>query len=164
MIKILISLTAIVLLSACSSKNAFSKFNMSKEQELSVSSLLSSKIKSQDGNIDGVISAIYLNDIYPNSYNTNEYFFVYIFLKNKKEMHNPKQFDKLETNLRLNGELAIKIKQLPHKNKFSNLAFIKSDWNKYYLVAFKKQDKNPINLVLESGQSSSDQLRYQKGK
>ena len=164
MIKILISLTILALLAGCSSKNAFTKFKMSKDQELSVSSLLSSKIKSKDGNIDGVVSAIYLNEIYPESYNNNEYFFVYLFLKNKKEMHDPKEFDKLELGLRLNGKLPIKIKQLPHNNKFSHLTFIKSDWNKYYIVAFEKQNKSSINLVLESGQSSSDQLRYQKGK
>ena len=163
MTKLLTTIVILALLSGCSSKNAFSQFKMNKEQELSVSSLLSSKIKSQDGRIDGVVSAIYLNEIYPDSYNNDEYFFVYLFLKNKKQMHDPKQFDKLEMSLKLNGELPVKIKQLPNKNKFSHLAFIKSDWNKYYLVAFKKQEKNSISLVLESNQSSSDPLTYQKG-
>jgi len=165
MIKTLITFAILASLSGCSSKNAFTKFNMNKDQELSVSSLLSSKIKSKkDGKIDGVVSAIYLNEIYPDSYNNNEYFFVYLFLKNKKKMHDPKDFDKLDLSLRLNGELPIKIKQLENKNKFSHLTFIKSDWNRYYLVAFKKQNKTSISLVLESDQSFSDQLEYQKDK
>ena len=164
MIKFLITLSLIAFISGCSSKNAFNKFNITKEQERGVSSLLSSRIISNNGDIDGVISAIYLNEIYPDSYNNNEYFFVYIFLKNKKEMHDSKRFDKLELSLKLNNELPIKIKQLPNKNKFSHLTFIKSDWNKYYLVAFKKQAEKSISLVLESCQSSSDSLIYQKGK
>ena len=137
---------------------------MSKDQELSVSSLLSSKIKSDDGNTQGVVSAIYLNEIYPDSYNTNEYFFVYVFTKDKKQMHNPKEFDRLDLNLKLNGELPRKVKELPHDNQFSHLTFIKSKWNKYYLVAFNKQKKSSISLVLESDQSSSDRLVYQKGQ
>lgn len=164
MIKLLIIITILITFNACSSKNAFTTFNMSEEQERSVSSLLSSKIKSKDGKIDGVISAIYLNEIYPDSYHTNEYFFVYLFLKNKQKANQSDEHYAEELNLTLNGKKPVKIKQLPNKNKFSNLTFIKSDWNRYYLVAFKKQEKNSISLVLENGQSFSDPLMYQKGK
>jgi len=164
MIKLLITITTLVLLSACSSKNAFTTFNMNEEQERAVSSLLTSKIKSNDGKIDGVISVIYLNEIYPDSYHTNEYFFVYVFLKNKPKNNDLDEFNEELLNLTLNGEKPVKIKQLPNKNKFSHLTFIKSDWNKYYLVAFRKQEKSSINLVLENGQSFSAPLEYHKGK
>jgi len=164
MIKLLTTITILVFLTGCSSKNAFSSFDLSKEQELSVSSLLSSKIKSENGEINGVVSAIYLNEIYPESYHNNEYFFVYVYLKNNKQLSNPAEFDDLELSLKLNNENAIKIKQLSNENRFSDLAFIKSDWNKYYLVAFEKQNKSKINLVLESGQFSSGQLSYQKAE
>ena len=162
--KFLTIIAILLLISGCSTRNAFEQFNMEKEQELSVSSLLSSKITSQNGEIQGVVSAIYLNEIYPQSYNNNEYFFVYIFLKDKKKMNDPKRFDELSLNLKLNNKTPIKIKQLPHENKFTNLAFMKSDWNKYYLVAFQKDNKSSLNLVLESGQSFSAPLKYQKGE
>jgi len=71
---ILMSVAILVFLSACSGKNAFSLFDLDEEQELSVASLLSSKLKSKDGKVYGIVSAIYLNDIYPEAYHNNEYF------------------------------------------------------------------------------------------
>jgi hypothetical protein len=161
---ILISIAILAFLSACSSKHAFSQFNLEKEQELSIESLLSSKLKSKDGKVYGIVSAIYLNDIYPKAYNNDEYFFVYVYLKEKEELHNPKYFDNFKLNLKLNGVVPVKIKQLPHDNQFSKLAFVKSDWNQYYIVAFKKQNKDTINLVLENNYSSSRRLKYKKNK
>jgi hypothetical protein len=161
---ILINIAILLFISACSSRNAFSQFNLADEQELSVTSLLSSKLKSKDGKVYGIVSAIYLNDIYPKSYHNDEYFFVYVYLKEKEDLHNPKYFDDFELNLKLNGVAPTKIKQLPQNNQFSNLTFIKSDWNQYYIVAFKKQNKNTLNLVLKNAQSSSNSLKYQKVK
>ncbi|MCF6339690.1 MAG: hypothetical protein L3J10_02905 [Sulfurimonas sp.] len=155
-----IVLIFLISFAGCSSKNAFDKFKLTKEQELSISSLQNSKITSKTGEVDGVFSAIYLNEIYPESFNTDEYFFVYTFIKDSKEMNNPK--DKVETDLtlKLNSKPPIKLKKLPQNNRFSKLVSIKSAWNKYYLVAFKA-DEN-LSLVLENGQSSSASLVYQK--
>jgi len=155
-----IILIFLISFTGCSNKNAFDKFKLTKEQELSISSLQSSKIVSKTGEVEGVFSAIYLNEIYPESFNTDEYFFIYIFIKNSKEMNNPR--DNIETDLRLklNSKLPIKIKKLPQNNRFSKLVSIKSTWSKYYLVAFEKEDT--LSLVLENGQSSSASLVYQK--
>jgi hypothetical protein len=161
---ILMSVAILVFLSACSGKNAFSLFDLDEEQELSVASLLSSKLKSKDGKVYGIVSAIYLNDIYPEAYHNDEYFFMYVYLKEKEDLHNPKYFDNFELNLKLNGVSPLKIEQLPYKNQFFKLTFIKSDWNQYYIVAFKKQNKDMLNLVLKNAQSSSDSLKYQKNK
>ena len=148
------------LFTGCSSKNAFDQFKLSKEQELSISSLQSSKIISKEGKVEGVFSAIYLNEVYPKSFNENEYFFVYTFTKETKEMYNPNKPTDTDLRLKLNSKLPIKIKKLPKDNRFSHLVSIKSAWNKYYLVAFEKEDT--ISLVLENGQSSSAALKYQK--
>ena len=162
--KLFIYTLLLLMIAGCSNKNAFTQFEMTKEQELSVSNLLSDKIKSKDGNIKGVISAIYLNEIYPKSYNTHEYFFVYMFLKEKQNMSNPKEFDNLSLNLKLNGKTPLKIKQLKNENRFSNLAFIKSEWNRYYLVAFEKDENPIINLTLEGDGFSSNALVYNRDK
>jgi len=149
------------LLSGCADKNAFSKFEMSPEQELSASSIQSSKIKSSNKTI-GVMSAIYLNKVYPNIYFNDEYFFVYLYLKNKKEMYNPTALKDIEMTLRLNGNLPVKIKKLPHANKFSDLIATQNEWNDYYLVAFKKEQSKKLSLTLESDLFFSDFLIYQK--
>ncbi|MCK4974257.1 MAG: hypothetical protein KAR81_03310, partial [Sulfurimonas sp.] len=105
-------------------------------------------------------SVIYLNEIYPKSFNGNEYFFVYTFIKEHKEMYDPKNPNQTDLKLKLNSKLPIKIQKLPKDNKFSHLASIKSSWNKYYLVAFEQEET--ISLLLENGQSSSAELKYQK--
>ncbi|WP_294964346.1 hypothetical protein [Sulfurimonas sp.] len=158
---ILTILTFSLLFIGCADKNAFSKFNMQVDQELSASSLQESKIKMGE-NVEGVFSAIYLNDVYPNVYTVNEYFYVYLYLKDKKEMYDTNTLDKIKLTMKLNGNLPVKIKKLDSNNKFSHLVSVNSKWRKYYLVAFKREVKNKINLVLETDLSSSEELTYQK--
>lgn len=158
---ILTILTFSLLFLGCADKNAFSKFNMQPDQELSAASLQGSKIKMGE-NVEGIFSAIYLNKVYPNIYSVNEYFYVYLYLKNEKEMYNPNTLDDIKLTMKLNGKLPVKIKKLDAKNKFSHLASVDSEWRRYYLVAFEKEDMSEISLVLETDQSSSDALTYQK--
>jgi len=159
---ILTILPLMLLFLGCADKNAFSKFNMKTDQELGAASLQGSKIKLGE-KVEGIVSAVYLNDVYPDIYNTNEYFYVYLYLKDEKQMHNPNTLDKIELTMKLDGKLPVKIKKLSHQNKFTHLTSIESEWKKYYLVAFKEEKENSaINLVLESGQFSSDALTYQK--
>ncbi|EQB40304.1 hypothetical protein M947_00475 [Sulfurimonas hongkongensis] len=146
---------------ACADKNAFDKFNMQEDQELAAANLQSSKIKTSQ-NIDGIVSVIYLNKVYPKIYTNDEYFYVYLYLKDKKEMFDPKKLDDIKLTMRLNSKLPIKIKKLDAKNKFSHLTSVENEWNLYYLVAFKQESEDKISLVLETDQSRSDVLVYQK--
>jgi len=136
---------------------------MTTAQELSASSIQSSKVKSGE-HVDGIFTAIYLNEVYPKIYFSNEYFFIYLYLKDKKEMYDPTILEDVKLTLKLNSKLPIKIKQLPADNKFSDLVATKNEWNRYYLVAFEKEEKKQLSIVLENGQSSSDPLIYQKDR
>ena len=158
---ILTILTFSLLFLGCADKNAFVKFKMLPDQELSADSLQSSKIKLGE-NVVGIVSSIYLNDIYPKVYNTNEYFYVYLYLKDGSKMYDPNTLDDIKLTLKLNNKLPIKIKLLDANNKFSHLASVRNDWNRYFLIAFEEEKENSLSLVLESGQSSSDSLEYQK--
>ena len=160
---ILTILTFWLLFMGCADKNAFSKFNMQPDQELSAASLQGTKIKMGD-NVEGIFSAIYLNKVYPNVYTLNEYFYVYLYLKDEKKMHDSNTLDDIKLTLKLNGKIPLKVKKLDAKNKFSHLASVHSEWKRYYLVAFEKEEESEINLVLETDQSSSDALTYQKGE
>lgn len=153
-----IFLTFLTLFTGCSKKNAFYKFKMDKDQELSASSLQSSKIVSKDGEVKGVFSAIYLNEVYPETFNQEESFFIFFFSKEKKELYD--QSKSTDTNLKvmLNSKLPIKIEELSQANKFSHLVDIKNDWNRYYIVTFEKADT--INLVFEDANASSGVLKY----
>jgi hypothetical protein len=155
-----IFLTFLILFTGCSNKNAFFGFEMDKAQELCASSLQSSKIMSKEGEVSGVFSAVYLNEVYPHSFYGEEYFFIFFYTKENKELYDSKNPTDTDLILKLNDELPVKIEKLPKDNQFSHLADIKNDWNHYYLVAFKKSDA--LNLVLENGNSSSAVLKYKK--
>jgi hypothetical protein len=158
---IFIILTFWILFVGCADKNAFSKFNMQEDQELSAANLQGSKIKMGE-NVEGIVTAIYLNKVYPHRYSVNEYFYVYLYLKNNKKMYNPNTLEDIKLTMKLNGKLPVKIKKLDARNKFSHLASVESEWNRYFLVAFEEEKENEISLVLETDQSSSDALIYQK--
>lgn len=157
-----IILTFLTLFTGCSRKNAFFEFNMDKDQELSATSIQSSKIVSRDGETQGVISVIYLNEIYPKLYNQNEYFFVFLFTKEAKEIYNPNKSADSNLKLKLNSKLPIEVEQLLEENKFSHLVNSKNNWNSYYLITFEKTDT--INLLLEDNVSSSKILHYESVK
>ena len=160
---ILTILTFSLLFMGCADKNAFSKFNMQPDQELSAASLQGTKVKMGE-NVQGIFSAIYLNKVYPNVYTVNEYFYVYLYLKDEKKMHDSNTLDDIKLTMKLNGKIPLKVKKLDAKNQFSHLASVHSEWKRYYLVAFEREKESEINLVLETDQSSSDALTYQKGE
>jgi hypothetical protein len=156
----LIILTFLTLFSGCSKKNAFYEFKMNKDQELAVSSLKSSKIVSKDGDVTGVFSAVYLNEVYPETFHKDETFFIFLFTKKEEKI-----FDKnrpADTNLKvmLNSKLPIQVEELSQENRFSNLVGIKSDWNRYYIVTFEKADR--ADLVLDDANASSAILKFKK--
>lgn len=156
----LIILTFFIFFTGCSSKNAFYQFKMDRAQELSASSLQTSKILSKDGEVSGIFSAIYLNEVYPQAFNEDEYFFVFLYIKETKEMYDPNNPTESDLRLKLNSKLPIKIEKLSEDNQFSHLVDIKSDWKQYYIVSFKQS--GTLNLVLENGKSSSAVLKYNK--
>lgn len=152
--------TILILFSGCSRKDAFFGFDMEKDQELSASSLQSSKIVSKEGKISGIFSIIYLNEVYPKSFNQNEYFFVFMFTKESKELYDPKNPKDVDMKLELNSKLPLKVEKLPQENQFSHLVDTKNDWNQYYLVAFEQSAT--INLTLDDNTSSSMVIKYKK--
>jgi len=159
-----ILLIFLFVLVGCSSNNAFDNFKMDKDQQRSVSSLQTTKIVSSSEKVNGIFSAIYLNEVYPESFNDGEYFFVYMYLKKKKKMYNPKELLPTGLTLKLNSKLAVKIKELPKENKFSHLVSLNNNWHKYYLVAFMPQETDSLSLVLENDPSFLAELKYQKAE
>ena len=139
-----------ILFAGCSNKNAFSRFNMSETQELGADSILNSKIKMGE-ETNGIVSVVYLNKVSPQTYKQDEYFYVYSYLKDKNAT--PSFF--------LNKQEATSVEELPSSNQFTHLTSIDTKWNKYYLIRFAKQG-DILKFVLESGQSSSDPLVFEK--
>ncbi|WP_373070968.1 hypothetical protein [Sulfurimonas sp.] len=145
-------LLILLFISGCSSQNAFTYFDLNKEQQLSAQSFKRVKL-SEGEKVIGTFSTIYLNEVYPNRFNKNEYFVVYIYMKDSIE-----DFD-----LKLNSHGYMKIKELNYDNRFSTLTREKSEWSKYYLVSFEEQG-NQLNLDLYINNSKLASIGYKKNQ
>jgi hypothetical protein len=146
----LIILTFAFTFLACSHNNAFDRFKISHERELSEESIQSSKmLKGQESG--GVVSAIYLNRVYPEVYKNGEYFYIYLYLE--------KEGSDIEFDL--NNIPATTVKELNSTNAYTKLTSFDAEWNKYYLVEFKEQG-DELNLSVKNDQFSSPPLKYLK--
>ena len=134
----------------CSTKNAFSSFNITPDQERSEENTKSSKIQNGN-NIDGVVTAIYLNKAMPETYKENEFFYVYLYTKQ----------DNQNIEFLLNGEAPLKVEELEVENMFTRLTSFKADWSKYYLVAFKSQTEE-LSLLVRNAEFTSNKLLFEK--
>ena len=146
----LITITIFLLLQGCTARNAFDKFNISEDRAKSEDSILSSKIYNKE-KVDGIISVVYLNNIFPDKYKNNEYFYVSLYTKEKKE---PLFFY-------LNGKKAFMVQELNASNEFTALTSLKSKWQKYYLVDFTHQGKS-LTFTAKNSLFSSDKIVFKK--
>ncbi len=152
--KYLVLFFTIVFLSGCSHKNAFSNFDIDIDQQLSMQHYKKIKLTKND-KIIGTFSSLYLNEIYPDRYNKNEYFFLYIYLKESQNIEN--------YTIKLNKKTPLKIKKLNPDNKFSKLTNERNKWSKYYLVSFEETGKK-LTLSFGNDQSILASIVYLKDK
>ena len=134
----------------CSSSNAFSRFNITPKQAKIENSILSSIIYSSN-DIAGLISVVYLNQVFPKIYTKYEDFYISVYTKNEVK----------DLNFFLNGKKAIEIKELESNNKFTSILASKVKWKKYYLVEFNKQGEK-LSFVAQTKHYKSNPLIYKK--
>ena len=135
----------------CSEKNAFSRFHLKEKQELGLNSIQSSKLKDKD-KVGGIVSVVYLNEIYPERTPNSEVFYVSLYLKDKS---NSQVFT-------LNGRRpSVWIEQLPSDNEFAHLVNEHIAWNKHYIVSFAPQDDR-LTFKATSGTFHSSAIVFKK--
>jgi hypothetical protein len=137
---------------ACSTKNAFTSFNISEIQAKSEDSILNAKIYKND-TITGIVSAVYLNSVFPEKYNKDEYFYVVVYDKYDNE-NNKKSFI-------LNKEAPLSVEELESQNQFSDSIVLHSKWKRHYIVKFKEQG-DLLQLVVKFAKHKSDKLIFKK--
>jgi hypothetical protein len=148
----LITTLFLLVIDGCSTRNAFTNFNLTQNQAKSEDSILNAKIY-KGKKITGVVSAVYLNRVLPKEYNTHEYFYIVLYDKHKNT-------DK-KIKFIVNGKEALAIKKLKENNEFSDLISSNSDWKRYYLVEFEKQGAN-LKLKVKIAKHKSDNLMFRK--
>jgi hypothetical protein len=148
--------TLLLLLSifnGCSSKNAFDKFQFSQTRELSEDTLISQKIV-KEGRVEGVASVIYLNKVLPKEYYDKEYFYIYLYIKQKDA----------NVSFLLNKTPSQTVQKLDFQNKFTYLTSFDANWSQYYLVTFKKSQSNRLHLKIQTDKGAKADFVFVKDK
>ncbi|MFA6144790.1 MAG: hypothetical protein WCW84_03915 [Sulfurimonas sp.] len=159
----IIALCTIVGFSGCAQKGAFDMFKMDEAHERSVEQLRTGAIL-ESLETKALVSAIYLNPVYPQTYTDGEYFIGAFYFS--KGLRNVKKWD-IETfgySLTLNGKKATSIEELKESDPKRALIPVQNNWNKYYFIRFDSVQEGNLTLVLESNQTGSVALSYPKGK
>ena len=136
----------------CADKDAYSKFNLTKAQEIAFDNVTLAKITDK-GETDGVFSALYLNEIYPKRYD-NDTFYVIFYLKQKERLN--------DFNITLNEQEPLEVKKLPPNNDYTNLLDIKNDWSHYYLIEFDRSDAKNLKLQIELKNGAKASVDFEK--
>ncbi|MDF1883779.1 hypothetical protein JHD49_07520 [Sulfurimonas sp. SAG-AH-194-C21] len=140
----------LLILSACSYDNAFSRFDISPMRAKSEESIISSKIYNET-DIVGVVSYVYLNTVNSEKYQDSEYFYIYLYAKDTKA----------QISFTLNDVNATLIEELEVNNKFIRLTDSNVTWQKYYFVKFAQQDTD-LTLITKIANFSSNAILFQK--
>ena len=146
----LITITSLIFLSACSYQNAFSKFEMTEKDELLASNTQSSKIE-KEVIVQGVFTAVYLNNVSDEYADSYENFLVGVYLKDSTQKY----------DFVLNKQLPINAVKIKDLEKYSELLKNPRKWDIYYFVQFEDSGRK-INFTLENDTLSSAVLRFLK--
>ncbi len=157
----LILALSILFISGCSRTTAFDFFKMDDNYERAVDNLQTGTIV-KSFETKAILSTIYLNRVYPKKYNDCEYFFVAVYLREDIRLYFKDGINNKKYKFTLNGEKPLLGEELKDDDELRLSMPITSEWNRYYLVKFKKQDSEKLELVLENDESDSVKLIYQK--
>jgi len=137
----------ILLLNACSYKNAYTSFDMNETQQLIESNTQSSKLET-NSSVDAIFTAIYLNNLDKNIIKKDT-FLISLYVKERVGSY----------MFRLNGVNMENMEIVDKKNVYFPLVKNQNSWNKSYLIKFKKSVKD-INLTLSIDGLSSYPLIF----
>ncbi len=147
-IKLFILLSMIIFLSGCSQKSTFLREDVI-EQSAVVNTKKGELYSSLE--IKASITATYLNATLKKfKNNPNEMFLISIFIENDSSEKNRHGLYNSNYDLTLNGNRAIKIKELNFKDDLIKITPVRNRWSTYYLVEFDKQKSQKLKMVFKS--------------
>jgi len=149
---IVYSLLYSFLILGCADKDAFSKFHLQEDEALAVDNLKTFFLRDHAKHKDGVVSCLYLNEIYPDKFTENENFYIAYYGLSK-----PLSFQ-------LNNISAQTIQKLPPKNEYTHLVDINASWVKQYYVVFPKQNEKKLHLKIQTPQKAMGVVVFQKNQ
>lgn len=153
-----------LLFTGCAQKGTFDMFKVDEAHERAVEQLRTGSIV-QSLETKALVSAIYLNPVYPEKYNDGEYFVGAVYFE--RDNRDLKKWD-LSTHgytLTLNGKKATIIEELRESDPRRDLIPVQNNWNKYYFIRFDQQSPHGVlTLLLENNQTGQVELSFPKEK
>lgn len=158
-----IAMIALIGFSGCAQKGTFDLFKMDEAHERSVEQLRTGAIV-QSFETKALLSAIYLNPVYPQTYNDGEYFVGAVYFE--QDSRDLKKWDLYAHGyaLTLNGQKPTLLEELKENDPRRALIPVQNNWNKYYFIRFDSVPAVTLTLLLENNQTGKVALNYQKGK
>ncbi|MDP2078482.1 MAG: hypothetical protein Q8N01_07170 [Sulfuricurvum sp.] len=158
-----LGLIALLSLSGCADKGAFDLFTMDKAHERSVEQLRTGSIV-LSLETKAIISAIYLNPVYPEQYKDGEFFIAAIYFENDMRSVKKRDLKDIGYRLTLNGKEPVEIEELKEADVRRQLMPVRNTWNRFYLVKYHNFTEGVLALGLENNLTGKVVLNYQKGK
>lgn len=159
----MLSLIALFTMSGCADRGAFDLFKMDAAHERSVEQLRTGSIL-LSLETKAIISALYLNPVYPDDYKDAESFIVTLYFEHDIRSVKERNIHDIGYRLTLNGKEPLEMEELPEKDLRRNLIPVRNTWNRFYLVKYSNFREGALALVLENNQTGKVVLNYQKGK
>lgn len=159
----LLAVSALLMFGGCAQRGAFDMFKMDHAHERAIEQLRSGTII-QSFETAAIVSAVYLNPIYPDTYKEGE-FFIGAFYFPKKSLDS-KKWD-LQTHgytLSMNQHAPTLMEELKENDPRRSLIPVQNKWNKYYLIRFDPVTEPSLTLLLENNQTGSVALSYPKAR
>lgn len=161
--KVLTIAATAFLLGGCSVPGAFDMFKMDEAHEKSVEQLRTGSII-QSMETKALVSAIYLNPVYPLEYKDDEYFVLAVYFEKTIQDTSKWSIEEHGYTLSLNGTAPVSVERLQENDPRRKLIPVQNNWNKYYLVKFSKIKDSVLKLQLENNQTGSVVLIYPKDR
>lgn len=173
----LVALAAVLALGGCSQKGAFDLFTMDEAHERSVEQLRTASIvKSME--TKAIVSAVYLNPVYPGQYRDGEYFMAAFYFEKRNQDVKKWSLEDHGYTLTLNvadvdpktkkpvtrSLIPVSMEEIKENDPRRSLIPIQNNWNRYFLIRFDPVNGPGLALRLENNQTGTAVLNYQKSE
>ncbi len=157
----IVALAALLSLGGCADKSAFDLFKMDEAHERAVENMRSGTIvKSLE--TKAIVSAVYLNPVYPGDYQDGEYFISAIYFEKRNLETKKWTLQDYGYTLTLNGAEPLSMEEIKENDPRRTLIPVQNKWNRYYLIRFAPVASSSLALRLENNQTGSVVLSYPK--
>ena len=157
----LIAIAGMLMLGGCADKGAFDMFKMDTAHERAVEQMRTGTIV-QSFETKAILSAVYLNPVYPGEYKDGEYFIAALYFEKRNLDTKKWDLEKYGYTLTLNGAAPVSMEEIQEKDPRRALIPIQNNWNRYYLIRFEPVQGSALALKLENDQTGSVVLDYPK--